>query len=200
VIDAELVARVARDDVEGGLLAERDRQATDERRSPERSRLVGWGAGSTPRINASAIASGISHRCAIQAGSGDTDANDVTEADPASTPLAVTPSHPEYPGAHSCLTGAVAHAVEDFFGTQKLDVTLTSTSVPGIPLAVHTFTRTRDIIKEIIDARIYGGMHYRTSAVHGIVIAIRWRTGCPGITSSPFREGCHLGQPMHRIS
>jgi hypothetical protein len=45
------------------------------------------------------------------------------------------------------------------------------TSVPGIPLAVHTFTRTRDIIKEIIDARIYGGMHYRTSAVHGIVIA-----------------------------
>src|SRR5262249_7943024 len=98
---------------------------------------------------------------------GDTDDNPATEADPAWLPLVVTPGHPEYPGAHPTVTGALAYAVADFFGTKKVDVTLTSTSVPGVALAQHHFTNTDDIVKEIINARIYGGMHYRTSAVHG---------------------------------
>ena len=38
-------------------------------------------------------------------------------------------------------------------------------------LAEHHFDNTDDMVKEIISARIYGGMHYRTSAVHGSVIA-----------------------------
>ena len=53
---------------------------------------------------------------------------------------------------------------------RKLNITLTSTSVPGVPLAVHTFTNTDDMVNEIIDARIYSGFHYRTSGVHGTVI------------------------------
>jgi len=51
-------------------------------------------------------------------------------------------------------------------GTQ----TLTSTSVPGIPLAAHTFATPQDMIAEVIDARVYSGFHYRTSGVHGTVI------------------------------
>jgi hypothetical protein len=35
----------------------------------------------------------------------------------------------------------------------------------------HTFTRTQDILKEVIEGRIFGGMHYRTSVVHGIVMS-----------------------------
>jgi hypothetical protein len=67
---------------------------------------------------------------------------------------------------------ALAYALEEFFGTKKIVVTLTSTSVPGVvPYAYHRFTRTQDIVKEIIDARVYGGMHYRTSGAHGTVIA-----------------------------
>jgi hypothetical protein len=108
---------------------------------------------------------------------GDTDANDATEVDPPWAPLATTPPHQEYPGAHSCVTGGVSYVLEDFFGSKKLDFSLTSRSVPGVALAVHDFNRTQDLRKEIIDARIYGGMHYRTSAVHGMVIAkkvARW--------------------------
>ena len=101
----------------------------------------------------------------------DTDGNDATEPDPAWAPLANTPPHPEYPAAHGCLTGAIAHSVASFFGTKKIDVTLTSTSVPGIPLAEHTFAKTGDMIKEIVDARIYAGFHYRSSGVHGTVIS-----------------------------
>ena len=108
----------------------------------------------------------------------DTDDNPVTDPDLAWTPLVATPCHPEYPAAHGAGTGALAYALEQFFGTKKVDVTLTSTSVPGaVPYAYHHFSRTQDLVKEIIDARIYGGMHYRTSGVHGTVIAnkvARW--------------------------
>lgn len=102
---------------------------------------------------------------------GDTDGNDATEADPAWTPLAPTPPHQEYPAAHGCATGAVSYVLEDFFGTKQLEFSTTSRSVPGVPLAVHHFARTQDLRKEVVDARIYGGMHYRTSGVHGVVLA-----------------------------
>jgi hypothetical protein len=102
---------------------------------------------------------------------GDTDGNDATEADPTWAPLGTTPGHPEYPAAHGCLTGAIAFVAADFFGTKNLGITFTSTSVPGVPLAEHQFTNTQGIVREITNARIYGGMHYRTSAEHGIGIA-----------------------------
>jgi hypothetical protein len=107
----------------------------------------------------------------------DIDGNDATQQDRDWLPLVVTPNHPEYPAAHGCATGALAYALEEFFGTRKVNFTLTSTAVPGVALAEHPFTNTRDIVKEVINARVYGGMHYRTSVVHGSIIArhvARW--------------------------
>lgn len=100
----------------------------------------------------------------------DSDGNPVTEADFSWSPLAPTPPHPEYPAAHGCVTAALARSLEDFFGDPQLNVTLTSTSVPGMSLAASTFARPQDMISEIIDARVYAGFHYRTSGVHGTVI------------------------------
>jgi hypothetical protein len=100
----------------------------------------------------------------------DSDGNSQTESDISWSPLAATPAHPEYPAAHGCVTSALAHSLEDFFGDQQLNVTLTSTSVPGMPLAARTFARPHDMIAEVIDARVYSGFHYRTSGVHGNVI------------------------------
>jgi len=108
---------------------------------------------------------------------GDTDGNDATEPDPSWLPLALTPNHQEYPSAHGCFTGAVINTVEDFFGTKKITLHFTACSVPGHPCTAtgggvtHTFQRTQDALKEVIDGRIYGGMHYRTSVVHGIVMS-----------------------------
>jgi len=109
---------------------------------------------------------------------GDTDGNDDTEADPSWLPLAVTPNHQEYPSAHGCFTGAVINTVENFFGTKRITLHFTACSVPGHPCSpageggvTHTFRRTQDALKEVIDGRIYGGMHYRTSVVHGIVMS-----------------------------
>jgi len=113
---------------------------------------------------------------------GDTDGNDATERDANWLPLALTPNHQEYPSAHGCFTGSVMNAAENFFGTKKLTLNLTACSVPGHPCSVtaegvltggvtHSFNRTQDALKEVIEGRIYGGMHYRTSVVHGEVVS-----------------------------
>jgi hypothetical protein len=111
---------------------------------------------------------------------GDTDGNDATVPDSFWKPLATTPNHQEYPSAHGCFTGAVMNAAENFFGTKKITLNLTACSVPGHPCSstttgaggvTHTFSRTQEALKEVIEGRIYGGMHYRTSVVHGEVLS-----------------------------
>jgi hypothetical protein len=95
----------------------------------------------------------------------DTDGNDATEPDAEWLPLAPTPNHPEYPAAHGGVSTAYAEALRHFFGTKKVTITLSNT-VTG---TTQTFHSTDEIIKEIA-ARVYDGMHYRTSGVHGSVI------------------------------
>ena len=97
---------------------------------------------------------------------GDTDGNDATTADPSWTPLLPTPNHPEYPSAHGCFTASIATALADFFDTKKVTITLTST----VTNTARTFESTDDMIREIIDARVWAGIHYRTSDIHGTVI------------------------------
>lgn len=97
---------------------------------------------------------------------GDSDGNDATIADPFWTPLLPTPNHPEYPSAHGCFTASIATALADFFDTKKVTITLTST----VTNTSRTFESTDDMIREIIDARVWAGIHYRTSVVHGAVI------------------------------
>jgi hypothetical protein len=100
------------------------------------------------------------------------DENPATESDPSWVPLVTTPGHPEYPAAHAAITGGFAFAVAQFFSTKKVPIALTSTSVPNTGgLMTLEFTNTDDIVKTVIEGRIYGGMHYRTSGVHGAVIA-----------------------------
>ena len=101
----------------------------------------------------------------------DTDGNPDTATDVDWLPLVVTPGHPEYPAAHPTVTGAFAFAVEHFFGTKKVDVNFTSTSVTPGQTSVVQFDNTDDIVKYVEWGRIYGGMHYRTSTVRGKVVA-----------------------------
>jgi PAP2 superfamily len=99
---------------------------------------------------------------------GDTDGNPLTDPDLFWTPLAPTPGHPEYPAAHGTFTAAIAETLSQFFGSKKVTITLTSTVAgSGAP---RTFESTVDMIHEIVDARVYGGMHYRTSGVRGVVL------------------------------
>lgn len=96
----------------------------------------------------------------------DTDGNDATTADTAWTPVVPTPNHPEYPAAHGCGAGAVAEAVRTFYHQKKVIFDFDST-VTG---STHHFASTDDMVTEIIDARVWGGMHFRTSVDHGATL------------------------------
>jgi hypothetical protein len=104
---------------------------------------------------------------------GHTDGNAATAPDPGWSPLVGTPNHPEYPAAHSASAGAISKLIEEFFGTKQVEIVLSS-AVTGTS---HTVGSTDDFAKELIEARIYGGIHYRTSGQHGVVMGrkiARW--------------------------
>jgi hypothetical protein len=99
---------------------------------------------------------------------GDIDGNAATDPDPDWMPQIVTPTHPEYPSAHGCGTSAYANAIKEFFGTKRLPGGITLTGATGHP--DRHFDSTDDIVKEIIDARVYNGVHYRTSVIEGTIL------------------------------
>jgi hypothetical protein len=96
---------------------------------------------------------------AIQAG-GD---NPALTADPTWLPLGTTPSHPEYPAAHGCITGAVSTVLAGYFHTSQITFSVDSL----VTNTTHTFTSTDQLISEVEDARIYAGFHYHHSVVQG---------------------------------
>jgi hypothetical protein len=91
---------------------------------------------------------------------GDLSANDAIERDPAWEPLIPTPMHPEYPCAHCITQAAAAGVMQSFFGDAIATVRLTSSSAPGV---VRSYTKLSDYVSEVIDARVYDGVHYRAS-------------------------------------
>ena len=78
--------------------------------------------------------------------------------------LLATPAHPDYPSGHCALTGAAVAVLQHFFGD---DATIAAASVTwplfGITRSWKTFS---DLSKEVIDARVWGGIHTRTADEH----------------------------------
>lgn len=92
---------------------------------------------------------------------GDTDDNPATERDPAWLPFDVTPAHPEYPCAHCISSASIGSVVEAVFESMDLpEVTIESPTLPGVP---HRWTNLRDFYREVAEARICAGFHYRFS-------------------------------------
>jgi len=92
---------------------------------------------------------------------GHLDGNDATDGDPAWTPLFPTPPHPEYTSGHSTLSSAMASMLGFLFGDDP-GVTLVALSPtnPGFPRQWTAFSQGVD---EVIEARIYSGIHFRTA-------------------------------------
>lgn len=89
------------------------------------------------------------------------------EGDATWKPLVATPNHPEYPAAHGCLTAAEAEVFAEFLGTDQIEVDLTST-VQGVKQTTRHFATVEDLVNEIENARVWGGVHYRDSVVAGV--------------------------------
>jgi len=91
-----------------------------------------------------------------------TDGNPATEPDPEWQSLLVV-NHPEYPSGHGCASGAVIPAIAAFFGTNRLEVTMSST-VTGTS---RTYLNLKEIARDIFMARIYSGLHFRSTMAAG---------------------------------
>lgn len=91
---------------------------------------------------------------------GDMDGNDATERDPAWQPIIPTPMHPEYPCAHCIVQSSAATVLSAIFGDAIPTVKMTSPTAPGV---TRSFSRLSDYVAEVINARVYDGVHYRTS-------------------------------------
>jgi hypothetical protein len=99
---------------------------------------------------------------AIQAGG--TDHNRDTERDPDWMPFVYTPPFPGYPSGHAAFGGAARRVLENAFGPDGHDITLTNRAVPDIVLHYSTFEQ---ITRDVDDGRVYGGVHYRFDQEQG---------------------------------
>ena len=88
----------------------------------------------------------------------DTDGNPATSPDPTWLPL-VTGNHPEYPSGHACMTAAITKSLQQYFGTKQVELTLTSTTTG----TSRTYARLGEVVEDVENARVWGGLHYRTT-------------------------------------
>jgi PAP2 superfamily len=108
----------------------------------------------------------------------DTDGNPDTQADPTWLPLfdpsttvchppfLFTPPFPDHPSGHCCNTGAFVQTLQNFFGTDKIAVSAFSNK----SCTTRSFARFSDIQSEVIDARVWAGIHFRTADMQGAVL------------------------------
>jgi hypothetical protein len=116
------------------------------------------------------------------------DGNPATEPDPAWLPLfdpsvsvsgppLITPGFPDHPSGHTCISGAFVHTLKAFFETDRIAFTAQSNKCPApdpIPptgtCPPRSFDRFSEALEEIVDARVWSGIHFRTADVQGAVL------------------------------
>lgn len=98
---------------------------------------------------------------------GDTDGNPKTEADPDFLPFIVTPCFPSYPSNHGSGSGGGAEVLRRLYGQAGHSITISN---PGASTIVLHYTAFKQITDDISDARVYGGIHFRTDQVAGAAL------------------------------
>jgi len=99
----------------------------------------------------------------------DTDGNPNTAGVSGWTPLIVTPPYPDWPSGLSGVTGALSQAVSRLTANGVLDLDITS----GATGKTRHYDDPATIQKEVIDARVWSGIHFRTADHAGVSIGIR---------------------------
>jgi hypothetical protein len=97
------------------------------------------------------------------------------DGNPATDPEAtwaalITAPYPEWVSGHNCLDGAHVAVLRMFFGdapTGGFQITSVSTFLAAAEPKVRTFDTFSQPLAELIEARIWAGLHYRSSDVAG---------------------------------
>jgi hypothetical protein len=100
---------------------------------------------------------------------GDIDGNPKTNGDPNWQPFIVTPCFPSYPSNHGSAANAAVAVMRRLYGEGGHSMTLSNPAVPDIVLQYTSF---KQITDDISDARVFGGIHYRTDQDAGALLGL----------------------------
>ena len=114
----------------------------------------------------------------------DTDGNPHTAADPGWLPLIPTPPYTEHSSGHSGLSSAFVSTLQSFFHSDQIG--WTDTNNGGL---TRGYTRISHAIDEIVEARIWSGIHFRSADEQAARI---------GRQISRYRDR-HFFQPVHGV-
>ena len=95
---------------------------------------------------------------------GDKDGNPRTAGDLAWESLITTPSYPDYTSGANANSGATTTMLANFFGTDKVTFSMTS-NTPQVINKTRPYSRFSDAAQDVVDARIYAGIHFRFADV-----------------------------------
>ena len=112
----------------------------------------------------------------------DTDGNPYTQADPTWLPLfdpstltcnnlvpLATPPFPDHPSGHCCATSAFVNTLQSFFRSDRISFSAYSNK----SCTTRSFDRFSEALKEVINARVWAGIHFRTADQQGAVLGQR---------------------------
>ena len=97
---------------------------------------------------------------------GDNDGNPHTAGDADWEPFINTPNYPDSCSGANSVTGAMTEILQQFFGTDHFEFVMTSTNPNAIP-ATRPYTRFSDLSRDVVDVRIYHGVHFRSADEDG---------------------------------
>jgi hypothetical protein len=99
------------------------------------------------------------------------DSNPNTHRVPQWTPL-LSVNHPEYPSAHTFWSGALTEMVASFFGTREVHWTIVTdrNAIPQVAQSERTYDNVDALMRDIEDARVRAGLHWRHSMRAGAQI------------------------------
>jgi hypothetical protein len=109
------------------------------------------------------------------------DGNPATHVDPDWVPLfdptiavsgapLITPGFPDHPSGHTCVSGSIVRTMHAFFGTGQLTFTAISNKCLPAPCPARSFDRAASALHEIIGARVWSGIHFRTADEQGATL------------------------------
>jgi hypothetical protein len=103
----------------------------------------------------------------------DTDGNPGTTKDKDWWPLIETPGFPEHPAGHTAGSGAIVGMLQNFFRADRIRFSAWS---PG-SRTTRTFDSFSQALEEVINSRVWGGIHFRTGDIQGARLGMevaRW--------------------------
>ena len=93
--------------------------------------------------------------------------NAAKNPDPNWEPLLNTPAHPDYVSGHCIYSGAAARALQQLFGDNGVKFSATFGGPNGVTRTYPGFAQAE---KEVEEARVWGGIHFRTADEHGTAL------------------------------